>query len=444
MKYTITLLAILWLSLSCSSSKQPINSKNTERASVALTANDIASLDASTEAYLDEQRLSGVVSVIAHRGKIIYRSAQGYADVDAQIPMRENTLFRLASLTKPVTSVAAMILVEQGKLSLNDPISKYLPAFANVKVYVDESTREALEKPITIKNLLMHTAGISSGGLGSTPVDKMVQAHDFSHANGSLEEFIDELSTFPLVHQPGASFTYGYSTDVLARVIEVVSGQKIEDFMKAHIFEPLNMEDTFFSIPENKKSRLGPAYSARSGELEAVIPAGTNTTTFGRGASGLVSTAPDYLRFAQMLLNDGILAGVRILKPETVLLMHTNQLPEELIPLTVLGIPIHNNGFGLGFAVVAGDPAKWTPSPEYNMSTVGNLPATSFYWLGAFNDNFWIDPTHHLVGIVMTQSVDIGKIGVFQDFYQTLYRGIYQPEKSVDVNEREETAISKH
>ncbi len=443
MKYSIALISIVSLLTSCSSSKQPTNSFTTAHESVTLTERYIANLDASTQAYLDQQRLSGTVSLLAHQGEIIYQSAQGYADIEAQTPMQENTLFRLASLTKPVTSVAAMILVEQGKLSLNDPISKYLPAFANLKVYVDESTREALEKPITIKNLLMHTAGISSGGLGSTPVDKMVQAHDFSHANGSLEAFINELSTFPLVHQPGAAFTYGYSTDVLARVIEVVSGQNIEDFMKTHIFEPLNMEDTFFSIPENKKSRLGPAYSTRSGKLEAVIPAGTNTTKFGRGASGLVSTAPDYLRFAQMLLNDGILDGVRILKPETVQLMHTNQLPENLMPLTVLGIPIHNNGFGLGFAVVAGDPAQWIPSPEYNMSTVGNLPATSYYWLGAFNDNFWIDPTHNLVGIVMTQSVDIGKIGVFQDFYQALYRGIYQNEKSVDVKKGEETANGK-
>ncbi|GJM31564.1 MAG: serine hydrolase [Saprospiraceae bacterium] len=429
MKIVITLCTVFLTLTACQGPKQ--NSTQTiskvSKSAVEVTIADVDAnrLNQAIQPYLDEKRLSGVVAMVAHEGKLIYTSEQGYADVQKLVPMQQNTLFRLASLTKPITSVATMILVDRGKLALDDQVSKYLPSFAKLKVYVDESTLEPLETPVTIRHLLMHTSGLGSGFLGNTPVDLMIRAHDFSKADASLEAFIDELATFPLVHQPGASFTYGFSTDVLARIIEVISGQSIEAFMKANIFDPLKMEDTFFSIPEAKKSRLGPAYTATGENLKEVVPAGHNPAKYGRGNSGLIATAPDYLRFAQMLLNGGTLEGVKILSAKTVELMHTDQLPKSIFPISIMGTPILNNGFGLGFAVVDGNPAEWQPSSEYSVSTMGNLPATSFYWLGAYNDSFWIDPTHDLIGVVMTQSIDVGKIAVFQDFYQALYKGIY-------------------
>lgn len=395
-----------------------------------LSKSEHNELDQQIQTYIDHHKISGVVAMLAKDGHIIYEQQLGMQDIANGIHMQENTLFRLASLTKPIVSVAALMLIEQGKLKLEDPLYKYIPAFKDVKVYIDSKTTEELKYPVTLKHALTHTIGNGSAfGNGNSPVHKMVAAHDFSHVN-TLEEFINELLTFPLSAQPGTVFTYGYSTDVVARVVEVVSGEDIESFLQQNLFTPLKMTDTFFELPKNKASRLGPAYTSKENSLKEVVPAGHNPNRFGRGASGLVSSANDYMRFAQMLLNKGKLEGEQILRPETIDLMTRNHLPKELIPVTIMNIPIINSGFGLGLGIILGDPSEWKSNPNVNMSTTANFPGGSFYWLGAYNDNFWVDPTHQIAGVVMTQSVDVGKIGLFQEFYQIFYQNYYDRSNS--------------
>lgn len=408
---------LVLLLIGCSTNKSSLHNEES-----LLDAKTIAKMDALIEKYADNNFLSGVIARIQQNNKVIYNKYAGYQDLENQIPMQENTLFRLASFTKTITSVAAMQLVEKELMRLDDPLYKFIPEFKDVKVYNGPGETVDLIRPITIKHLLMHHSGIGTP-FENEPADILVKNHDFSEVN-SLDSFVKEFTKIPLAHQPGESFSYGYSTDILARVIEIVSGESLSDYVDEHILKPLKMDDTSYSITDQKRSRLGPAYRIGNAGLEVVIPAGTYDVPFARGATGLTSTTHDYLRFATMMLNNGELDGIKILKPETAQLMHTNQLPTEQLPLTIGGTKMHNNGFGLGFAIVMNSPKKWKPLNEYNMSTIANLPGGCYYWLGAFNNSFWIDPNNNLVGIVMTQSVDVGKVAIFQEFYQEFYKSV--------------------
>lgn len=342
------------------------------------------------QAHVDEGRLSGAVMVIARDGKIVYRESVGYADIENGIPMDEDVVFRIFSMTKAITTTAAMILIEEGKLRLTDPVSKFIPAFANMKVYVsgdgEEMELEEQKTPMTVHHLLTHTSGIPYGG--SSPA---MAAYNDRNSRGAktLEDLTNIIASKPLVFQPGDRWLYGLSTDVMGRVIEVASGQLFEGFLAERITSPLGMRDTSFVLTSNLRPRFAAAYDdtdeglkiagglgVRSYEPDDVIPS---------GGGGLLATASDYLRFAQMLLNGGTLDDVRIISPRSVELMSRNHMTDE--QRFSVGM-----GFGLGFAI-AEDPGLRNTF----------LSQGSYYWAGAADTHFWIDPEKNLVGLAMTQ-----------------------------------------
>lgn len=342
------------------------------------------------QAHVDEGRLPGAVMVIARDGKVVYRESVGYADIANGVPMDDDVVFRIFSMTKAITTTAAMILIEEGKLRLTDPVSKFIPAFANMKVYVsgdgEEMELEEQKTPLTVHHLLTHTSGIPYGG--QTPAMAAYNGLNTSGAK-TLEELTNMIASKPLVFQPGERWLYGLSTDVVGRVIEVASGQPFEDFLAERITGPLGMDDTSFVLTSDLRPRFAAAYDDTDDGLEIAGGLGMRPYELGEvipsGGGGLLATASDYLRFAQMLLNGGILDDVRIISPRSVELMSRNHLTDE--QRFSVGM-----GFGLGFAI-AEDPGLRRTF----------LSQGSYSWAGAADTHFWIDPEKNLIGLAMTQ-----------------------------------------
>lgn len=353
---------------------------------------------------VNEGKFAGTVILLSKDDRT-WLDVFGHQDIEAGIPMAENTIFRLASMTKPVTSVAVMMLVESGKLKLEDPVKKFLPGFANVKVLSAGGIEEKPHRPITIQDLLTHTSGIANNLFQNTEAEKVYKKVLQEKRPASLEAEVECLSELPLAHHPGEFWTYGFSTDVLARVVKIVSGESIDVFFKKRIFRPLKMNDTGFRVKEDEAHRLAAVYAA---DLKKVEGADGNSPylngkNYPRGVGGLVSTAQDYLRFCRMLLNGGALDGARLLKPETVAEMMKNQLPAGVLPHTP-GMPAICNGFGFGFGV---------QTAEVLMGSEGDCA-----WPGAYLTYFFIDPTHKSIGIFMTQSVDFSNLTLLGDFHK--------------------------
>ena len=352
----------------------------------------------------DDGLLSGTVILLAQGGRT-WLDVYGKQVAESGAPMSENTIFRLASMTKPIVSTAAMMLVEQGKLRLDGPLEQFIPAFGKVQVLNEDGAQEKPRRSITVQDLLTHTSGIANTLFRNTPAEKAyAEAFKNNHPT-SLPELVDLLAQLPLAHHPGEGWTYGYSTDVLGRIVEIVSGETIDVFLKKHIFQPLNMEDTGFQVPEEQLPRFAAAYGK---ELKPVdVPDAespyVNGKNFPRGAGGLVSTAHDYLRFCRMLLGGGELDGVRLLKAETAGLMMQNQLPPGVLPHTP-GMPAICHGFGLGFGVQTDEPAFGSPG--------------DCAWPGAFLTYFFISPTHGGVGIMMTQCTDFSNLPMLGEFHE--------------------------
>ena len=293
------------------------------------------------QSYVDKGNLPGFLTVVARKGKIVHFEPIGMRDVENAKPVEADTIFRIYSMSKPITSVAVMMLYEEGHFQLGTSVSRFIPEFKNMKVYNEDQT-EILDakKDIKIKHLLMHTAGFTYGW-GGKPVDKRYRELKVLASGSTLSDMARKLSEIPLVHEPGEKWTYGVSTDVLGYLVEVVSGMPFEDFLQSRLFGPLGMEDTGFSVPSEKVDRFAALYRPnkengmdRVGEAPL---AKDDVSFFPSGGGGLVSTAGDYMRFAQMLLNGGELDGIRILGKKTVELMR---------------YPHHDNWFGLGFSVV--------------------------------------------------------------------------------------------
>lgn len=415
--------------------------------SAGMSADVLAEIHPAMQRYVEEDTAPGILTLVARRGTVVQAGTYGWRNREAQEPMTTHTLFRLHSMTKPLTSVAVLMLYEQGKIDLDASVATYLPAFANQQVIAntdgDQLQFEATERPMTIRDLLTHTAGL--GGFGPNPISDRYQ-ETLSQDFASVTEMAEALATLPLLHQPGATWTYGYSTDVLAAVIEVVSGQSFRDFLRQKILLPLGMNDTDYWVPASKKDRLSAKYvhTVAEGRLPFVHPpTGVTTALFEspeespflhppslyQGATGLVGTAPDYLRFAQMLLNGGALEGVRLLRPETVDLMFVNQLPDSLLPISVGVIPFPGPGvgFGLGGAVML--------APGNAMINTVLSPG-SFWWQGAGNTYFWIDPQEEIIGLLMTQLADFGSHDYYPDFQRLVYDAIQQPMYHETTSER--------
>ena len=372
--------------------------------SVGFSSERLDRLHALIQDEIDHKQLAGAITILARHGKVVDYRTYGVRDLATGAPMTKDTIFRDYSMTKPVTGVAMMILYEQGKWLPSDPISKYIPGFAGLKVFtgVDSDGKMILVDPEhapTMRELMSHSAGFSYGN-GKTPVDAMYQdLKPMQSAN--LEEMTARLARIPLNYQPGHGWTYSVSMDVQGYIVEKLSGQSLPDFMRDHIFTPLGMKDAGFFVPEDKRSRFATNYRDDGHGQLSVTAAGappndyTTQPTMPSGGGGLVSTAEDYYRFASMLANGGELDGKRVLAPSTVKLMSSNHLPDELLTGKFgIGQHIMRPGFGYGYdCAVVFDP------PAANLSDVKG----TFFWDGAAGTWFWVDPTNDLVFVGMIQ-----------------------------------------
>ncbi len=367
---------------------------------VGISAERLARIDELLQTYVAEGRIPGAAIQIVKDGRVVLHSAAGFQDREAQIPMQVDTIFRIASQTKAVVSVAIMMLQEQGRLLIGDPVGKYLPEWQETTVAVaagDGYEVVPAERSITIRDLLTHTAGIGYGGGVAADAWQAagIQGWYFAHFEEPVRETIRRMAALPMEAQPGTAFVYGYNTDILGAIVEVVSGQSLAAFLQARVFEPLDMVDTHFYLPEAKRDRLAVVYGVgKDGTLERT-PEGSSMAGQGAyvegprvsfsGGAGLLSTVRDYARFLQMLAAGGVLDGERILSPNTVALMTTNHLSEQ--------IPFRSGaGFGLGFAVTLDTGQTGQP---------GNVG--EFSWGGAYHTVYFVDPVENLVFTYMTQ-----------------------------------------
>jgi CubicO group peptidase (beta-lactamase class C family) len=356
--------------------------------------------------YLTPKKIAGALTLVARRGKVAYLSPQGMMDYERGRPMTEDTIFRIYSMTKPITSVALMMLYEQGHFQLGDRVSKFIPEWKDLQVYVSGEYPDFVttppEREMTVRDLLTHTSGLASGMLGQagTKVDAAYQR--LKLREGTLKDMVQKVARLPLEFSPGTRWNYGISTDVCGYLVEVISGMRFDEYLKTHIFEPLGMVDTAFYVPPEKAHRFAANYTRDTSKKLQLVDDPTRSPylrppTFLSGAGGLVSTAADYYRFCQMLLNGGELDGVRILGPKTIKYMVMNHLPgnQDLTDLsTSLFSETANEGvgFGLGFAVII-DLIK-----SQQIGSIGE-----YYWGGAASTIFWIDPSEDLIVIFLTQ-----------------------------------------
>ena len=348
-------------------------------------------------------KIPGAILLLQQHGKLVYYANFGVRDVGTGKPMSADTIFRLYSMSKPITSVMAMMLVEDGKLALDDPVAKYIPAFADMKVGVERRGEggkvtlalEPQQRPVTIRDLLRHTAGLPYGATGGSRVRELYAAADLFNSDLSNADFVAKLATLPLAEQPGTVWDYGFATDVLGRVVEVISGKSLLQFEKERLLDPLGMGETAFYVADPAKfSRIAePMPDDRSISPTTKVRDIRRPVTWESGGHGMVATVGDYARFAQMLLNGGTYDGRRYLKAETIALMASDHIgPETRIARDQMYYPGGSSGFGLGFAVRTSVPpgTSW-PLGEYRWDGVG----------GTF---FFIDPEDDLFGIFMVQT----------------------------------------
>ena len=368
-------------------------------------------IDNHFEKYITDGRLIGWQMALTRGGRLVHSSGRGMRDREADAELTPDTIWRIYSMTKPITSVAAMMLWEEGLFELKDPVSRFLPEFADQKVWRGGTSLrpqlEAVRDPMAIWHLMTHTAGLTYGFMYAHPVDEMYRKAGFDSGvanTADLATVCQRLAALPLVFQPGTEWNYSMAIDVLGRIVEVISGQTLDEFFRTRIFEPLGMVDTGFSVPEADHGRLAALYGAHpsSGLASPLARVGTEITrppSAFLGGGGLASTMADYLRFAGMLRGEGQLDGVRILAPRTVRYMATNHLPGGA-DLTAFGRPLFSEttydgvGFGLLGSVTI-DPVK------------AKFPGSvgEFGWGGAASTFFWVDPVEDITGVFMTQLV---------------------------------------
>lgn len=410
-----------------------LNMTEVKPESVGFSSERLSRLHALMQETVDGKQEIGIVTLLARHGKIVDFRTYGQRDREAGEPMTKDAIFRDFSMTKPVTGVAMMILYEEGKWLPSDPIAKFIPEFAHLKVFKEMGPdgKMVLEDPIhppTMAELMTHTAGFTYGIFGNTPVDKMMGEKKV-WASHNLQEFVDNLATIPLLYQPGTKWVYSVSMDIEGYIIEKLSGQSLPDFVRDHIFSPLGMRDAGFYVPQNKRGHFAQLYvTGPHGELVADPTGGGLSGAFAAqptlpfGGGGMVSTTEDYYRFLQMLLNHGELDGKRILSPSSVALMTSNHLrPDLLADKFGIGAMTLRPGFGYGYTcAVAFDPL------EANMSEGKG----SFTWGGAAGTWFWADPTNDLVFIGMVQRMMGPKSPNIETVSRSLvYQALVDPEK---------------
>ena len=395
----------------------PIAAQTLSRANpedVGISAGRLQRVGAVLERYIESGDISGGVALVARDGHIVYLEAQGVRDLDSKAPMRTDTVFRIASMTKPITSAAILTLFENGQLRITDPVSRFIPEFKNEKVAVSDNSSQGFyvvpaERDIAIRDLLTHTSGLGSNGPTNKLVAQLIAART---ADETLATFIPRAAALPLDFQPGAEWRYssflGFET--LARVAEVISGQTYDQFLSRRIFDPLGMKDTYFTVklPEDRASRLATLYRRTDAGLQKSPD--TSDPAIARpkylsGAGGLATTAEDYARFAQMMLNGGELNGKRLLSPKTVALISSDHVGKLCCPGAG---DMRGYGFGFGVRVLV-------DSTEASALAVNG----SYGWSGAFGTFYWIDPQDKLIGILMVQTWGNPAIAQLREDFQT-------------------------
>lgn len=396
-------------------SKPPVSVGSSNQAPVVdgLTSRRI---DSALQRFVDAGQVAGVSAVVWEKGSERYFGAFGLADREKNHSMARDAIVQIFSMTKPITGVALMTLYDQGKFQLDDPLAKYLPEFANVKVYGANAALETPRRPILVRDITRHTAGFANGA-GEPGVGAQFRAADPGNRNNTLTQFSQKLATVPLVFHPGDKWAYGISVDVQAALVERIAGVPFERYVREHVLDPLKMTQTRYFVPESDRNRLAAMYNRtdagvlnRQPDAQA-FAANTNRWTFTPGAYGLTSTIDDYLRFARMLLNGGELDGVRILKSETVRLMATSHLSDSVTERQWL--PSKGRvGFGIDFAVRTRPPAD----AKENNGVVGE-----FFWDGAASTLFWVDPVNELVAVLFVQLMPFDRVGLHKGFRDAVY-----------------------
>ncbi len=397
--------------------------------SVGFSAERLERLHTFLQQAADKKEVAGIVTILARHGKVVDYRAYGVRDLDTKVPMTTDTIFRDYSMTKPVTGVAMMILYEEGKWQPSDPISKFIPEFANLRVFSGfngpgQMVLALPEHAPTMLELMTHTAGFTYGD-GDTPVDRMYGEMKVRQSK-DLQQMIDRLSQIPLAYQPGTKWIYSMSMDIQGYIVEKLTGQVLPDFLRGQIFTPLGMRDAAFYVPAGKRSRFATLYENNG--HDGLAPDSTNGRGLGdysiqptapSGGGGMVSTAEDYYRFAQMLANGGELGGVRILAPSSVKLMTSNHLPPSLLTGEYrIGSQRIRPGFGYGYnCAVAYDP------PMANMSDGKG----TFLWDGAAGTWFWVDPTNDIVFVGMIQRTRGGEPNLEYISHDLVYQALVDP-----------------
>jgi CubicO group peptidase (beta-lactamase class C family) len=384
-----------------------------------MSAERLTRLHDAMQGLVDDGRLAGITTMIARHGQIADFHTYGYRDIEADDPMAEDDIFRIYSMSKPITGVALMMLYEEGKFRLGDPVRRYIPEFADLKVAASWGpggpVLDDADHPMTIRELMTHTAGLAYGIGDPHPADRLYASEGVLDPSQTLKDMIDKLAELPLRQQPGTQWTYSIGVDVQGYLVEILSGQPFDEFLQERIFDPLGMVDTGFHVPSEDHGRFVQVYGY--GEDRALIappapdpadgPRGfLDPATFFSGGGGLVSTTMDYMRFCQMLLNGGELDGVRILSPTTVEMMSRNHLPRDM------GEYAPGVGWGLDFSVVL-DPVE-----------AGSVSAGEYSWGGAAGTWFWIDPVEDLVFVGMIQQFGGGRPSIRSLAHRLTYQAI--------------------
>ncbi|MEP7210082.1 MAG: serine hydrolase domain-containing protein [Alphaproteobacteria bacterium] len=402
-----------------------------EPSEVGLNAERLKRIPAYFQSYIDQKRLPCAAVLVARGGRVAHLSFQGATEMGGSRPIDEDTIYRIYSMTKPVTSVAAMMLFEEGLIRLDHEVSRYIPEFAETMVF-DGGTAEAPklrkpDRPIMVRDLFLHTSGITYGFLQQTPVDAIYRARKIDHTRfaGDLKAFCEAVAAAPLVFSPGDKWNYSNATDVLGRVVEVASGMSLEQFFQTRIFRPLGMHDTGFHVAPDKIDRLMACYarSPTNGETSQVDPGGAasayaKSPSVFSGGGGLASTIGDYLKFCLMLSQGGEYAGGRLLSPKTIEFMTMNHLPggktiAQMGDKTFSETRMDGSGFGLGWAVTTDVISTTQPG------SVG-----TFSWGGMASTFFWIDPVEDLIAIQMTQLMPSGSYPIRPQLQQLVYAAI--------------------
>ena len=395
--------------------------------SAGMSSARLQRIDQLLQDYTNKNLVPGAIALIIRDGKVVYHKAVGQNDTESKSALRTDAIFRVASQTKALTSLGVMLLFEEGKFLLDEPISKYLPAFKNQKVLDKFNEKDSsyttipAKREVTIRHLLTHTSGISYAVIGSKEANaiyaKAKIPSGIGTPNDKLADAMNRLGGLPLVHQPGEKFTYGLNTDVLGYLIEVVSGQPLDVFMRTRIIEPLGMNDTYFYLPAAKHSRLATLYTEdnQKNTVKRVAQNGQSPDypkvngTYFSGGAGLSSTISDYAKFLQMMLNNGTYNGKQIISPATVRLMTTNQIGE---------VNQGDNKFGLGFGII-------TPKGAAKLG----VSEGSYEWGGIFGTSYWVDPKEKIIGLIYTQKYPNTAGGTLSDKFKALVYQSIQPTK---------------